>query len=200
MMSKTMTKKVHPAESSRKLIGVASGVALVGIVTGFQFSANAQEAEQAQQATPSQSATAPAVANSQAPAEESAPEAVPAPAAPAPQAEVVQQQAAVPAEAPVAVAPAAPAPVDADAEQIRRMQQNVVPNVMAQATTSSLREEIDELRRRGIEVDNDNEPVVENAWAQPSTSSTGQWIVPTICCHCAESKISHAEGKWKKFS
>ncbi len=94
----------------------------------------------------------------------------------------------------------APAPVDADASQIRRMQHNVVPNVMARATASSLREEIDELRRRGIEVDDDNEPVVENAWAQPSTSSTGQWIIPTICCRRAESKISNAEGKWKKFS
>ena len=54
-----MTKRIHPAESSRKLIGVASGVALVGIVTGFQFSANAQEAEQAKEATPQTVAATP---------------------------------------------------------------------------------------------------------------------------------------------
>lgn len=111
-----MTKRVHPAETARKLVGVASGVALVGIVTGFQLSANAQESEQAQQSiqgTPA--AVAPAGSN-QAPAAEVAPEAVPAPAAPATQQVVVPEAVApaapaVPAEvpAPAAVAPA-PAP------------------------------------------------------------------------------------------
>lgn len=103
-----MTKRIHPAESARKLVGVASGVALVGIVTGFQLSANAQESEQAQQliqGTPA--AVAPVAGASQAPASEIAPEAVPAPAAPSQQQVVVPQGAAPAAEAPVS-APAAP--------------------------------------------------------------------------------------------
>lgn len=110
-----MTKRVHPAETARKLVGVASGVALVGIVTGFQLSANAQESETAQQViqgTPA--AVAPATGETQAPATEVAPEAVPAPAAPAVQQVVVPEgpapaAPAAPVEAPAAVAPA-PAP------------------------------------------------------------------------------------------
>ncbi|WP_298122648.1 hypothetical protein [uncultured Aurantimicrobium sp.] len=114
-----MTKRVHPAETARKLVGVASGVALVGIVTGFQLSANAQEGEQAQQViqgTPA--AVAPAAGETQAPAAEVAPEAVPAPAAPSNQQVSVSQNPAPPVEAPASVpaAPVAPAaPVEAPA-------------------------------------------------------------------------------------
>ena len=103
-----MTKRIHPAESARKLVGVASGVALVGIVTGFQLSANAQESDQAQQVvqgTPA--AVAPADGVSQPPASEAAPEAVPAPAAPSNQQVAVSQDSAPAVEAPVS-APAAP--------------------------------------------------------------------------------------------
>jgi hypothetical protein len=111
-----MTKRIHPAESARKLVGVASGVALVGIVTGFQLSANAQESEQAQQViqgTPS--AVAPDAGATQAPVAEVAPEAVPAPAAPAAQQVAVPEAVApaapaAPVEAPAAVAPAPAAP------------------------------------------------------------------------------------------
>ena len=108
-----MTKRMHPAQTARKLVGVASGVALVGIVTGFQVSANAQESDQAQQVvqgTPA--AVAPAAGETQAPAVEVAPEAVPAPAAPAAQQVVVPEVAApaAPVEAPAAVAPAPAAP------------------------------------------------------------------------------------------
>ncbi|MDF9809359.1 cytoskeletal protein RodZ [Aurantimicrobium minutum] len=101
-----MTKRVHPAETARKLVGVASGVALVGIVTGFQLSANAQESELLQQPiqeTPA--AVAPTAGSTQAPAAEVAPEAVPAPAT---------QQVVVP-EAVAPAAPAAPAEVPAPA-------------------------------------------------------------------------------------
>lgn len=98
-----MTKRVHPAESSRKLVGAAAGIALVGIVTGFQVSAHAQESQVADPApvpssTPSQT-TIPAPQ-----------EAVPAPAPveqPVQQSAPVQQEQ-VTAPAPVAV-PAAPA-------------------------------------------------------------------------------------------
>ena len=102
-----MTKRIHPAESARKLVGVASGVALVGIVTGFQLSANAQESEQAVGTAP----VAPAAVGTptyaaETPATEVAPEAVPAPAS----APTVQQ-----ASVPEVAAPAAPAPVQAPA-------------------------------------------------------------------------------------
>ncbi|MDH6535986.1 hypothetical protein [Aurantimicrobium minutum] len=113
-----MTKRVHPAESARKLVGVASGVALVGIVTGFQLSANAQESEQAQQhiqGTPA--AVAPAAGATQAPASEAAPEAVPAPVGPSVQQVAVPQVAAPAAEAPVSV-PAPAAPVEAPAPAV----------------------------------------------------------------------------------
>ncbi|KAL7471152.1 hypothetical protein ACHAXS_011440 [Conticribra weissflogii] len=70
-----------------------------------------------------------------------------------------------------------------EAEEIRRSQQNVSANVAP-------REEIAELRRRGIEVDDDNEPAPENAWSPPSPFSTGQWEQPTICPRVADVKIS----------
>lgn len=115
-----MTKRIHPAQSARKLVGVASGVALVGIVTGFQFSANAQESPQElQSTTPSTPAVALDPATGQPVAPEAAPEAVPAPADSGTQNAAPAPQVATPAEAPaaapepaapVAVAPAAPAP------------------------------------------------------------------------------------------
>ena len=112
-----MTKRTHPAEAARKFVGVASGVALVGIVTGFQFSANAQEANQAQSvATSTPAAVAPVTPTGETAAVVTAPEAVPAPGtAPAVQQVAVPDQAApaapVEVQAPAAVAPAAPAPV-----------------------------------------------------------------------------------------
>ena len=108
-----MTKRIHPAESSRKLIGVASGVALVGIVTGFQFSANAQEADQAKEVTPQTVTSSPTANQENAVSPEAAPEAVPAApvqqAAPAGEAPAGEAPAPAPVEAPAVVAPAAPA-------------------------------------------------------------------------------------------
>lgn len=107
-----MTKRVHPAQTARKLVGVASGVALVGIVTGFQLGANAQESQQAPVAT---GATVPATATTEPAAPAAAPEAVPAPATPQQNTAPVQQQApapVAPAEAPAPAAPAPAAPVD----------------------------------------------------------------------------------------
>lgn len=120
---KTMTKRVHPAQSARQLVGVASGVALVGIVTGFQFSANAEEkAQEVLSSTSSPSPVALDPATGQPTAPEAAPEAVPAPADPgtlnadtttqvAPPAQAPAAPAPAEAPAPVVVAPAAPAPV-----------------------------------------------------------------------------------------
>ncbi len=90
-----------------------------------------------------------------------------------------------------------PAPVDAEAEQTCRLQQNVVQNVSAQAAASLLCEEIKKLCCQEIKVENDNEPIAKNIWAQPSTSSTGQQIIPSICCCKASSKISNTKGKWE---
>lgn len=104
-----MTKRIHPAQSARKLVGVASGVALVGIVTGFQFSANAEEKSQELLTTttsPSPASIDPATGEPVAP--EAAPEAIPAPADSGAQNAVSAPQPAAPAEAPAAVAPAAP--------------------------------------------------------------------------------------------
>ena len=104
-----MTKRVHPAESARKLVGVASGVALVGIVTGFQLSANAQENQLVEPASQgNSSAVVPVEGTTEQPTPEVVPEAVPAPAAPAVQQVVV----------PEALAPAAPAPVEAPAPAV----------------------------------------------------------------------------------
>lgn len=119
-----MTKRVHPAESARKLVGVASGVALVGIVTGFQVSANAEEASVSPAATSTQAPVAvdPATGQPVAPVTETAPEAVPAPADVSQPVAPVQPAAPVaPVEAPAVVAPvevAPPAPAPAPAAPV----------------------------------------------------------------------------------
>ena len=113
-----MTKRIHPAARARTLTGATTFLALVGIVSGFQFAANAQTAGVAGGST---TPAAPSVAQAIDPATGKpidpnattvpVAEAVPAPAAAAPVAAPV----AAPAQAaPVpAVAPAAPAPVSA---------------------------------------------------------------------------------------
>jgi len=55
-------------------------------------------------------------------------------------------------------------------------------------------EDIAELRGRGIEVYDDDEPAPENSWAQPSV---GEWFTPTICPRRANSNIFDHEGEWK---
>ena len=42
-----MTKRIHPAQTARSITGAAAGLALVGIVTGFQIAAVAQANETA---------------------------------------------------------------------------------------------------------------------------------------------------------
>ncbi len=57
--------------------------------------------------------------------------------------------------------------------------QNVEQNVV---TGQSTNEDINELRLRGIEVDDDNEPEPENAWAPLQQSTTVEkFTTPTIC-------------------
>jgi hypothetical protein len=53
--------------------------------------------------------------------------------------------------------------------------EDVEPNI-------PLTREIDELRQQGIEVDDDNEPVPENATPEPpAPGDVGEWITPTVC-------------------
>lgn len=134
-----MTKRIHPAQGARTATGVVSALALVGIVTSFQLSANAQEGAIASgdAATGGQVASQvidpatgkPVVAvNGVAPVAEAVPAPVAAPgavapaAAPgavapvaAPAAAPVEAYVPAPVEAPVAVAApvAAPAPAPA---------------------------------------------------------------------------------------
>ena len=114
-----MTKRVSPASGAKKTVSAISGVALVGLVTGFQM-ATAQEMSPSgsvpsstNNASSSQSSTpaplennvvveAPSTGQSEQPASTPTQQ-QPAPAAPAP---VVEQP------APAAPAPVAPAPVN----------------------------------------------------------------------------------------
>ena len=117
-----MTKRVHPAQMARKVTGVTSAVALVGIVSGFQLSANATE-----QAAPQVAKDLSAPAASSAPVSSAAPTAAqasgavsnPAPAAPAKtttsSTSTTTSSGSVSAPAPAAAPAAAPAPAPAPA-------------------------------------------------------------------------------------
>jgi hypothetical protein len=113
-----MTKRVHPAARARTLTGATSFLALVGIVSGFQFAANAEDATSAGgTATPSGTVVKqpvdPATGQPIVPATEPVAEAVPAPASDAPANDAPVAAAPAPVAAPAA-APA-PAPVVAPA-------------------------------------------------------------------------------------
>lgn len=100
----TMTKRIHPAQTARTITGAAAGLALVGIVTGFQFAAVAQENQAAAAGNTTTATPAPAT-DAQAGA--------PAPAAPAPAADAGSSVAVTQDSAPAAVAPAPAAPAPA---------------------------------------------------------------------------------------
>jgi hypothetical protein len=92
----------------------------------------------------------------------------------------------------VDAAPAVPFPVetretaatrnrqsDEQTNLLRAADRNVVPNVGIDELTGA-REEVDELRRQGITVDDDNEPAPENA-EQDNRPANGRWEKPQIC-------------------
>jgi hypothetical protein len=129
-----MTKRIHPAKGARTVTGVASALALVGIVTSFQLAANAQEGviasgDAATSGQPAAQVIDPATGQPVVAVSGVAPvaEAVPAPAAApgavapvtapvaAPAAAPVEASVPAPVEAPVTVAApvAAPAPAPA---------------------------------------------------------------------------------------
>jgi hypothetical protein len=73
------------------------------------------------------------------------------------------------------------------------LDRNVVPNVEGTGT------DVEDLECRGIAVDDDNEPVLENA--NPPVAGAippeGTWEKPPIC-HCLASSLStDSPGKWK---
>jgi len=105
-----MTKKIHPAQTARVLTGAAAGFALVGIVTGFQITAVAQENAAASAGNAGPQATTPADSAQTG----AALPAAPAPAAPAPDTSASAGDST--GSAPVATAPdPAPAPAPAPA-------------------------------------------------------------------------------------
>ncbi len=80
----------------------------------------------------------------------------------------------------------------------RRSLQNVEQNV---ASGRSTNEDIIELRRLGIQVDDDNKPAPENVWAPPQQSTTvGEFFTPTICPRRATGTMMDEQGKWNSCS
>jgi hypothetical protein len=71
---------------------------------------------------------------------------------------------------------------------------DITPNVRG----AFVAEDIAELRREGIEVDDDNEPAPENAQPTPAAPATlfsvGEWVTPTICPRKADPNCSNRGG------
>jgi hypothetical protein len=80
--------------------------------------------------------------------------------------------------------PPIPAP-NIDAEWL--LDRNAVTNIVSGLSCTATREEIDELRRQGIEVNDDNEPAPENVPApqEAPPPDGGTWEKPIYCCGCA---------------
>ena len=97
-------------------------------------------------------------------------------------------------------APAPPPAADAPAvDEQRTSSRNVVANV-GNLTRGGTREEIEELHRNGITVDDDNEPAPENTapdFAEEAVPTGGTWEKPTYCIRRANSDFSDSAGKFK---
>ena len=81
----------------------------------------------------------------------------------------------------------------------RESTQNVVCNIEGGLSRAATREEIEELRRQGITVDDDNEPAPENAQPpvpQGPAPPPGNWEKPTYCPRRANSDFSDQEGRF----
>ena len=88
-----------------------------------------------------------------------------------------------------------PPPPEVDAE--RTSFNNVVPNVFGGA---GLREEIEQLRAEGIEVDDDNEPLPNDAAPTPVEAGVQyEYTVPTFCPRRANNNIMDSPGRWVQF-
>ena len=79
--------------------------------------------------------------------------------------------------------------------ELRESVADVAPNV------GGLLQEIAELRHKGIEVDEDNDPAPENAQPSvPATHMIGQWVILTICPGREDVKCHNTKGVWRQHS
>jgi hypothetical protein len=81
----------------------------------------------------------------------------------------------------------------------RQSSNNVTSNIVGGMSRAATREEIEELRRQGITVDDDNEPAPENAQPpvpQGPAPPPGNWEKPTYCPRRANSDFSDQEGRF----
>jgi len=85
-----------------------------------------------------------------------------------------------------------PPPVDVDRASIH----NVVPNIFGGA---GLCEEIHQLCAEGIEVDNDNEPLPEDAEPAPPDPVQYEYTIPTFCPRRANNDIIDSPGRWTNY-
>jgi hypothetical protein len=92
------------------------------------------------------------------------------------------------------VVPALNAPVIDD---MRASTRNVVPNA-GNLSRGGTREEIEELRRNGITVDNDNNPAPKNAVPEVIPHN-GTWEKPTFCIRRANPDFSDTARKFKSY-
>ena len=106
---------------------------------------------------------------------------------------------AVPFESESPNVPVVPAPVTGEALNPDRIaDRNVVPNIEGLSHRDSLRGDIDEQRRQGITVDDDNDPLPENTAPQSPAArmyETGTWTTPRACCRRTDGFV-YPEGKF----
>jgi hypothetical protein len=93
--------------------------------------------------------------------------------------------------------PMAPAINASVVNEIRAAGRDVVSNV-GHLSRGATREEIEEIRRNGIEVDNDNEPAPENTVPpQDAPSIDGTWEKPMYCNRRANPNFLDTAGRFK---
>jgi len=73
---------------------------------------------------------------------------------------------------------------------------NVVPNIFG---GTGLREEINQLCAEGIEVDNDNKPLPEDAEPAPPNPVWYEYTIPTFCPRRANNNIIDSPGQWTNY-
>jgi len=95
-----------------------------------------------------------------------------------------------------------PAPVAVPGEAVnpdRVADCNVVPNIEGYLDRDSLRGDIEEQRRQGITVDDDNEPLPENATPAQNEAQliyeSGRWTTPRACCRRSDG-FAYPKGKF----
>jgi hypothetical protein len=89
-----------------------------------------------------------------------------------------------------------PEAINPPVDDARASLENIVPNVF-QGGHAGLAEEIEQLRAEGIEVDDDNEPLPEEAAAPPDPVGTQyNWEKPTFCPRRVNS-MPNDPGKWR---